>query len=84
MSDQGYSTGPNRRCERCGSAVTPRFVRVFGTKNGVYGCLDCLTRQELALGEAAIRPDEADGATESHWDRRETRWDRNWNQGSTR
>ncbi|MFC6889438.1 DUF7563 family protein [Halorubrum trueperi] len=67
MSEQGYSAGPNRRCERCGSAVTPRFVRVFGTKDGVYGCLDCLTRQELSVGEAAIRPDEDAAGVHARW-----------------
>ncbi|WP_418280215.1 DUF7563 family protein [Halorubrum sp. DTA98] len=75
MSDRRYSTDPNRRCERCGSAVSTQFVRVFGTENAVHGCLDCLTRHQLAIGEAAIRPDvNADTGNETvgtylQWDR---------------
>ncbi len=74
MSDRRYSTDPNRRCERCGSAVSTRFVRVFGAGNAVYGCLDCLTRRQLALGEAAVRS-ETDAEPRSGSIRAYTRWD---------
>lgn len=55
MSDPGYAATTNRRCERCGSPVSNGFVRVFGYDDAVYGCLNCLTRTELAVGDAALR-----------------------------
>ena len=55
MPDRESMTDVNRRCTRCGAAVTRQFVRVFGASNRVHGCLDCLTRQRLADGEAARR-----------------------------
>lgn len=55
MSDSRSATDASRRCERCGAAVSKQFVRVFGVGNTVHGCLDCLTRKELAGGEAAAR-----------------------------
>lgn len=55
MSDSRSVTDASRRCERCGAAVSKQFVRVFGVGNTVHGCLDCLTRKELAGGEAAAR-----------------------------
>ncbi|RLM54052.1 hypothetical protein DVK02_11540 [Halobellus sp. Atlit-31R] len=55
MPDPDYSTNSNRRCERCGAAVSRQFVRVFGFDNTVHGCLNCLTRTQLAVGEAAMR-----------------------------
>ena len=61
MPDRESMTDVNRRCARCGAAVTRQFVRVFGASNRVHGCLDCLTRQRLADGEAA-RGDGADRA----------------------
>ena len=74
MSDRRYSTDPNRRCERCGAAVSTRFVRVFGAEDTVHGCLGCLTRRQLAVGEAAIRSDADSGSSD---DRRQTytQWD---------
>jgi len=57
MSDRNTSTATSRQCTRCGSAVSKQFVRVFGLDNTVHGCLNCLTRTELAIGEAAIRND---------------------------
>jgi hypothetical protein len=62
MSDSGYSTNANtsRRCERCGSAVSKQFVRVFGVENSVHGCINCLTRTELAVGEAAMRTEDGE------------------------
>jgi|GEM_PF-1417989 len=74
MSDRRYSTDVNRRCERCGVAVSSRFVRVFGTGNTVHGCLECLTRQQLSVGKAAIRPEDADGA-DIETDTRYSRWE---------
>ncbi|MGM0447695.1 MAG: DUF7563 family protein [Methanobacteriota archaeon] len=61
MSERESMTDVNRRCTRCGGAVTRQFVRVFGASNRVHGCLDCLTRQRLADGEAAER----DGADQA-------------------
>lgn len=55
MSDRENATDVNRRCARCGAAVTRQFVRVFGASDRVHGCLDCLTRQRLADGDAAKR-----------------------------
>ncbi|WP_336023568.1 DUF7563 family protein [Halobellus salinisoli] len=55
MPDRRYTMDTNRQCERCGAAVSKQFVRVFGLDNTVHGCLNCLTRTELAVGEAAMR-----------------------------
>lgn len=63
MADTKGTTDVNRRCARCGEAVSRQFVRVFGASNRVYGCLDCLTRQRLGDGEAA-KPDDADDGAE--------------------
>lgn len=60
VANSGHAPTTNRRCERCGASVSNRFVRVFGYDDAVYGCLDCLTRTELAVGKAALRPDERD------------------------
>ena len=57
MSDSRGVGTTHRRCEQCGAAVSKQFVRVFGVENSVYGCLDCLTRAELAEGEAATPSD---------------------------
>ena len=73
MSDRRYSTDPNRRCERCGSAVSTRFVRVFGAGNTVNGCLYCLTRRQHAVGEAAVRS-ETDTGSRNDSIRTYTRW----------
>lgn len=53
MAPPDATTDRNRRCARCGAAVSRQFIRVFGTNNTVHGCLECLTRNELALGRAA-------------------------------
>ncbi|WP_435074259.1 DUF7563 family protein [Halorubrum sp. HHNYT27] len=55
------ATDVNRRCSRCGSAVSRQFVRVFGIGDTVHGCLDCLPRNQLSSGEAARRTDEGQG-----------------------
>ena len=47
------TTDLNRRCARCGAAVSSRFIRVFGVENTVYGCLECTQRADLTLGKAA-------------------------------
>lgn len=47
------ATDPNRRCARCGAAVSRRFIRVFGVDNAVHGCLECTKRAELTVGRAA-------------------------------
>ena len=60
MADHSSSTDVNRRCQRCGTAVSRSFVRVFGAGNAVHGCLDCLPRQRLSDGDAAIQADEGD------------------------
>ena len=57
MSDTINGTDVNRRCSRCGSAVSRSFVRVFGVDNEVHGCLDCLSRTRLSSGDAARRED---------------------------
>ncbi|QCC49299.1 DUF7563 family protein [Halobellus limi] len=57
MSDRNASTATTRQCRRCGSAVSKQFIRVFGVDNTVHGCLNCLTRTQLAIGEAAVRGD---------------------------
>jgi hypothetical protein len=54
-------TDVNRRCSRCGSAVSRQFVRVFGIGDTVHGCLDCLPRNRLSSGEAAQRTNEGRG-----------------------
>lgn len=33
--------------------MSRKFIRVFGAENSVHGCLECLTRAELAVGQAA-------------------------------
>jgi len=55
MPERRYTMDTTRQCERCGAAVSKQFVRVFGLDNTVHGCLNCLTRTELAVGEAATR-----------------------------
>ncbi|WP_425601429.1 DUF7563 family protein [Halobellus litoreus] len=60
MSDRTASTSTTRQCTRCGSAVSKQFIRVFGVDNTVHGCLNCLTRTQLAVGEAATRGDRSD------------------------
>ena len=68
MSERTSSTNSNRRCERCGAAVSKQFVRVFGFDNTVHGCLNCLTRTQLAVGEAALREESDEtGATRVKW-----------------
>ncbi|WP_449405041.1 DUF7563 family protein [Halorubrum depositum] len=57
MTEPETATDVNRRCGRCGSAVSRRFVRVFGMGDTVHGCLDCLPRNRLSNGEAARRDD---------------------------
>ncbi|WP_096388796.1 DUF7563 family protein [Halopenitus persicus] len=57
MPDQTSSTDPNRRCRRCGAAVSRRFIRVFGVEDEVHGCLGCLHRDQLSNGEAAKESD---------------------------
>ncbi|RLM64173.1 hypothetical protein DVK07_14610 [Halorubrum sp. Atlit-26R] len=47
------TTDLNRRCARCGAAVSSRFIRVFGVDNTVHGCLECTQRADLTLGRAA-------------------------------
>ncbi len=47
----------NWECERCGSSVSARFVRVFGKDRSVYGCVDCLSSKQLFNGEAS-HPDD--------------------------
>jgi hypothetical protein len=47
----------NWSCERCGTSVSARFVRVFGTDRSVYGCTQCLPSKALYAG-AAARPGE--------------------------
>ena len=66
MSDPGPPVATNR-CERCGAPVSKRFVRVFGLDDAVHGCLDCLTRTELALGDAALRRDTTEGGHRVRW-----------------
>jgi len=56
MGPREVTTDRNRRCARCGAAVTRQFIRVFGSGDAVDGCLECLTRTELALGQAADSP----------------------------
>jgi len=63
MADKASSTDVNRRCNRCGAAVSRRFVRVFGVEGTVHGCLDCLPRNELASGDAAKRDPGDQGRT---------------------
>ncbi|WP_418286679.1 DUF7563 family protein [Halorubrum sp. DTA46] len=53
MADTTGETDVNRRCSRCGSAVSRQFVRVFGLGGTVHGCLECLPRNRLSSGEAA-------------------------------
>lgn len=58
MADQVTSTDPNRRCRRCGNAVSSSFVRVFAIGETVHGCLECLPRSQLSDGAAAKRMDD--------------------------
>ncbi|TQQ79312.1 hypothetical protein EGH24_11820 [Halonotius terrestris] len=65
-----YDTDSSRRCNRCGTAVSRRFIRVFGMGDTVHGCLDCRPRRELSQGDAARRDtDTADGDTLTAWKR---------------
>ena len=54
MPQKFPQTDLNRRCGRCDAAVSRQFVRVFGLGGNVNGCLSCLTRNELAVGKAAV------------------------------
>lgn len=46
-------------CQRCGTRVSSRFRKVFGTNDAeIYGCIDCMTLSELCEGKAAV-PDQA-------------------------
>lgn len=66
MSD--HDTDRNRRCNRCGTAVSRQFVRVFGMGDTVDGCLDCRSRRELSQGDAARRnTDTTDGDILTAW-----------------
>lgn len=65
MTDQADSTDFNRRCRRCGTAVTRRFVQVFGIDDSVHGCLNCLPRKRLSNGDAAKRQGAVEDATET-------------------
>lgn len=60
MVEQISSTDPNRRCSRCGAAVSSSFVRVFAMGETVHGCLNCLPRNRISEGEAAKRVDETE------------------------
>lgn len=73
MAEQASSTDLNRRCRRCGAAVSRSFIRVFGVKNEVHGCIDCLPRERLSNGEAAK---ESDGGPIQ--DDTQTAWRDNW------
>lgn len=55
MSKQGTTPDPNRRCSRCGAAVSKSFIRVFAIGETSHGCLDCLSRSEISNGKAARR-----------------------------
>lgn len=54
MPTQWSTANQGRQCERCGTAVSQQFVRVFGLDDGVHGCIDCMTRTELSEGMSAI------------------------------
>lgn len=69
MADNASSTDANRRCTRCGAAVSRTFVRVFGIGDAVHGCLDCLPRRRLSQGDAAKR-----GAHVEDDEERQTAW----------
>ena len=68
-TDEASSTDFNRRCNRCGAAVSRSFVRVFGMENSVHGCLDCLPRSRLSNGDAAKRAEggEEEGDKREAW-----------------
>lgn len=47
-------TPDDGRCQRCGTPVSVRFRRVFGTNaDRVHGCVECMTLSELCDGAAA-------------------------------
>lgn len=50
----------HRQCQRCGTAVSAKFVRVFGQEGYVHGCLDCMSRRLLSAGYGAS-PDSEPG-----------------------
>lgn len=60
MPEQVTSTDPNRRCSRCGAAVSRSFVRVFAVGDTVHGCLDCLPRNRISEGAAAKPLDDSE------------------------
>ena len=53
VASKDVTTDLNRRCARCGAAVSRRFIRVFGVDDAVHGCLECTQRADLTLGKAA-------------------------------
>lgn len=67
MSEQGIMPDPNRRCSRCGAAVSRSFVRVFAIGETVHGCLDCLSRSEISSGKAAKRSGSEDEEQQTAW-----------------
>lgn len=58
---QIHDTPAEGSCQRCGTAVSLRFRKVFGGNDGtVYGCPECMTLSELCEGEAATPGQMAD------------------------
>ncbi len=43
----------DRRCQNCGSFITPEFARVFGNNDDdVFGCLECMSGTDVKNGKA--------------------------------
>jgi hypothetical protein len=54
-------------CRNCGSFVTPRFVRVFGTNDSqLHACPDCAPVGELMEGKGAQPEAELRGTRHPH------------------
>lgn len=68
MADRSQTTDRNRRCHGCNAPVSRRFVRVFGVDGTVHGCLECLTRTELAVGMGAVGTEELSTDAGARWD----------------
>ncbi|MFW5958777.1 MAG: DUF7563 family protein [Natronomonas sp.] len=54
MLQNRNATSSGRRCKRCRTVVTPKFIRIFGSDGEVHGCPECMTSEQLFNGKAAV------------------------------
>lgn len=51
---KGADGSTSEYCQRCGAAVTDRYVAVFGAGDGVEACPECSKWPEIVNGGAAV------------------------------